>query len=161
MDLIPNLSLSSITYSSIRPFLLGHVIVQSRKISSTVPLPNGNRLPTADFFCRMHLKKPSFHRMDFSPSWSPKSDFLPKFGVNNIKYQGVAKQMAMQSHKSSNINITLATNEDTTSTSTPVSLSPTPAPAAPSSAPPSGPITRARAREFNFIMMLKNEDPKD
>jgi hypothetical protein len=30
----------------------------------------------------MHLKKPSFHRTDFSPSWSHKSDSLPNFGVN-------------------------------------------------------------------------------
>jgi hypothetical protein len=52
-------------------------------------------------------------------------------------------------------------DEDITSTSTPAATSPTPAPAAPSSAPPSGLITRARAREFNFIMMLKNEGPKD
>jgi hypothetical protein len=52
-------------------------------------------------------------------------------------------------------------DEDSTSTSTPTAPSPTPAPAAPSSAPPSGPITRARAREFNFVMMLKNEVPKD
>jgi hypothetical protein len=52
-------------------------------------------------------------------------------------------------------------DEDTTSTSTLATLSPTPAPAALSSASPSGPITRARSREFNFIMMLKNEGPKD
>jgi hypothetical protein len=52
-------------------------------------------------------------------------------------------------------------DEVTTSTSTPAAPSPTPAPAAPSSAPPSGPITGARAREFNFVMMLKNEGPKD
>jgi hypothetical protein len=51
-------------------------------------------------------------------------------------------------------------DEDTTSTSTPAAPS-TPAPAAPSSAPPSGPITRARAREFNFVMMLRNEGMKD
>jgi hypothetical protein len=57
--------------------------------------------------------------------------------------------------------VTRPVDEDTTSTSTPAAPSPTPAPAAPSSAPPSGPITRARAREFNFIMMLKNEGPKD
>jgi hypothetical protein len=30
----------------------------------------------------MHLKKPSFHRTDFSPSWTHKSDSLPNFGVN-------------------------------------------------------------------------------
>jgi hypothetical protein len=52
-------------------------------------------------------------------------------------------------------------NEDTTSTSTSATLSPSPAPPAPSSAPPSGPITWDRAREFNFVMMLKNEGPKD
>jgi hypothetical protein len=52
-------------------------------------------------------------------------------------------------------------DEDTTSTSTPAAPSPTPALTAPSSAPPSGPITRAHAREFNFVMMLKNEGPKD
>jgi hypothetical protein len=41
------------------------------------------------------------------------------------------------------------TDEDITSTSTP---------AAPSlQAPPSGPITRARARELNYVMVLKNE----
>jgi hypothetical protein len=47
-------------------------------------------------------------------------------------------------------------DEDTTSTSTPAAPSPTPAPT-----PPSGPITRAHARKFNFVMMLKNEGPKD
>jgi hypothetical protein len=52
-------------------------------------------------------------------------------------------------------------DEDTTSTSTPAAPSSTLAPATPSSAPPSGPITRARAREFNSVMMLKNEGPKD
>jgi hypothetical protein len=31
----------------------------------------------------MYLKKPSFHRTDFSPSWSHKSDSLPNFGVNS------------------------------------------------------------------------------
>jgi hypothetical protein len=40
-------------------------------------------------------------------------------------------------------------DEDITSTSTP---------AAPSlQAPPSGPITRARARELNYVMVLKDE----
>jgi hypothetical protein len=48
-------------------------------------------------------------------------------------------------------------DEDTTSTSTPAAPSLTPAP---SSTPPPGPITWARAREFNFVMMLKNEGPK-
>ena len=41
-------------------------------------------------------------------------------------------------------------DEDTTSTSTPAAPSPTPAPAAPSSAPSSGPITLACARELNY-----------
>jgi hypothetical protein len=40
-------------------------------------------------------------------------------------------------------------DEDITSTSSP---------AAPSlQSPPSGPITRARARELNYVMVLKNE----
>jgi hypothetical protein len=50
MDSLPNLSLSLIAYPSIRPSCLSHVTVQSRKISSTVPLPNGNRKLTADLF---------------------------------------------------------------------------------------------------------------
>jgi hypothetical protein len=52
-------------------------------------------------------------------------------------------------------------DEDTMSTSTPAAPSPTPTPAAPSLTPPFGPITQAHAREFNFVMMLKNEGPKD
>jgi hypothetical protein len=34
----------------------------------------------------MYLKKPSFRRTDFSPSWTHKSDSLPNFGVNNIHH---------------------------------------------------------------------------
>jgi hypothetical protein len=48
MDLIPNLSLSAIAYPSIHPFRSGHVTTQSHKISTTVSLPNGRELPTAD-----------------------------------------------------------------------------------------------------------------
>jgi hypothetical protein len=50
MDLIPNLSLNAIAYPYIRPFRSGHVIMQSRKISATVFLPNGSKLSTADSF---------------------------------------------------------------------------------------------------------------
>jgi hypothetical protein len=50
MDLIPNLSLNAIAYPSIRPFRSGHVTTQSRKISATVSLPNGSKLPTTDSF---------------------------------------------------------------------------------------------------------------
>jgi hypothetical protein len=50
MDSILNLSLSAIAYPSIRPFRLGHVTTQSRKISATVLSPNGSKLPTADSF---------------------------------------------------------------------------------------------------------------
>ncbi|WVZ89884.1 hypothetical protein U9M48_036233 [Paspalum notatum var. saurae] len=46
------------------------------------------------------------------------------------------------------------------STSIPTTSSPEQAPSSPQ-APPSGPITRARARELNFVMMLKNEGPED
>jgi hypothetical protein len=42
MDLLPNLSLSLIAYPSICSLRLSHVNAQSRKISSTVPLPNGS-----------------------------------------------------------------------------------------------------------------------
>src|SRR6185312_15170510 len=48
-------------------------------------------------------------------------------------------------------------DEDTTSMSTPAA----PSPAPPPQAPPSGPITRARARELNFVMLLKNEAQKN
>jgi hypothetical protein len=41
------------------------------------------------------------------------------------------------------------TDEDITGTSTRAAPSP--------QAPPSGPITRARARELNYVMVLKNE----
>jgi hypothetical protein len=50
MDLIPNLSLNAIAYPYIRPFRSGHVSMQSRKISTTVFLPNGSELPTTDSF---------------------------------------------------------------------------------------------------------------
>jgi hypothetical protein len=48
MDSIPNLSLNAIAYPSIRLFRSGHVTTQSRKISATVFLPIGSKLPTAD-----------------------------------------------------------------------------------------------------------------
>ena len=47
-----------------------------------------------------------------------------------------------------------------TSTSTPGAPSPAP-PDAPSPQAPPGPITRARARELNFVMLLKNEGPEE
>ena len=50
-----------------------------------------------------------------------------------------------------------------TSTSTPAAPSPAQAPSAPVQAPPlpPGPVTRARARELNYIMLLKNEGPEE
>src|SRR6185312_12344327 len=57
--------------------------------------------------------------------------------------------------------IALEPDEDTTSTSTPAAPSPASRDAPPPQAPPSGPITRARARELNFIMLLKNEGPEE
>ena len=50
-------------------------------------------------------------------------------------------------------------DEDTTRTSTPA------APQAPPDDPPlqaspNGPITRARARELNYVILLKNEGPE-
>ncbi|WVZ97710.1 hypothetical protein U9M48_043224 [Paspalum notatum var. saurae] len=56
-------------------------------------------------------------------------------------------------------------DEDTTystSTATPAIPSTSiPTTSSPEQAPPFGPITRARARELNFVMMLKNEGPED
>jgi hypothetical protein len=50
-----------------------------------------------------------------------------------------------------------------TSTSTPAAPSPAQAPSSPVQAPPlpPGPVTRARARELNYIMLLKNEGPEE
>jgi hypothetical protein len=48
-----------------------------------------------------------------------------------------------------------------TSMSTPAAPFPATPDAPPPQAPPSGPITRARARELNFVMLLKNEGPKE
>ena len=47
-----------------------------------------------------------------------------------------------------------------TSTSTPEAPYPAP-PDTPSPQAPPGPITRARARELNFVMLLKNEGPEE
>src|SRR5688572_22827900 len=50
-----------------------------------------------------------------------------------------------------------------TSTSTPAAPSPAQAPSSQVQAPPlpPGPVTRARARELNYIMLLKNEGPEE
>jgi hypothetical protein len=50
-----------------------------------------------------------------------------------------------------------------TSTSTPAAPSLAQAPSSPVQAPPlpPGPVTRARARELNYIMLLKNEGPEE
>jgi hypothetical protein len=77
MDLIPNLSLNAIAYPSIRPFRLGHVTTQSRKISATVFLAERKRIADRGFFCRILLKKPSFCWTDSSPRWIHRSDSLP------------------------------------------------------------------------------------
>jgi hypothetical protein len=55
-------------------------------------------------------------------------------------------------------------DEDTTSTSTPAAPQAppvTPPPQVPTVDHPVGPITRARARELNFIMLLRNEGPSE
>jgi hypothetical protein len=61
----------------------------------------------------------------------------------------------------------MGSNEDinyNTTTSTPAApfLAPpdAPSPQAPASSS-SGPITRARARDLNFVMLLKNEGPEE
>jgi hypothetical protein len=89
--LIPNLSLSAIAYPSIRPFRLGHVITQSRKISANSFL--AERKPTADRepLCRIFLEKPSFSRTDFFTKLGPQIRLLPvpNFGVNSISYVSI------------------------------------------------------------------------
>jgi hypothetical protein len=50
---------------------------------------------------------------------------------------------------------TLAAPEAPQAPSTPLGAPPTQ-----TSVPPPGPITRARARELNYIMLLKNEGPE-
>jgi hypothetical protein len=55
-------------------------------------------------------------------------------------------------------------DEDTTRTSTPATPQAppiTPPPRAPTVDHPVGPITRARAGELNFIMLLRNEGPAE
>jgi hypothetical protein len=64
------------------------------------------------------------------------------------------------------IRVDISCDEDintNTSTSTPAAPSPAQAPSSPVQAPPlpPGPVTRARARELNYIMLLKNEGPED
>jgi hypothetical protein len=93
MDLIPNLSLSLIAYPSIRPLRLSHVTAQSRKNQLNSSFAERKQIADRGFFCRTHLKKPSFHRTDFSLSWTHKSDSLPNFGVN--RGTSVSKEEAM------------------------------------------------------------------
>jgi hypothetical protein len=82
--LIPNLSLCAIAYPSIRPFLPGHIITQSREIRANSFL--AERKPTTDRepLYRIFLEKPSFFRMDFFTRLGPQVRLLPvpNFGVN-------------------------------------------------------------------------------
>jgi hypothetical protein len=74
--LIPNLSLSAITYPSIRLLRSGHVIAQSHKISANSFLAERKQIADRGLLCRILLEKPSFSRTDFSPGWTHKSDSL-------------------------------------------------------------------------------------
>jgi hypothetical protein len=71
-------------YPSIRPFRSGHVITQSRKISTNSPSAERKRTADLKLLCRIFLKKPSFSRTDFSTKLGPPIRLLPvpKFGVN-------------------------------------------------------------------------------
>jgi hypothetical protein len=65
-------------------FLLGprHHIIPQNQLNSF--LAERKQIADRRFFYRMRLKKPSFRRTDFSPSWTHKSDSLPNFGVNTL-----------------------------------------------------------------------------
>jgi hypothetical protein len=82
--LIPNLSLSAITYPSIRPFRSGHVIAQSHKISANSFLAERKQIADRGLLCRIFLKKPSFFRTDLFTGLDPQIRLLyvPNFGVN-------------------------------------------------------------------------------
>jgi hypothetical protein len=82
--LIPNLSLNAISYPSIRPFHLGHVIMQSRKISANSFLAERKPIADRELFCRIFLEKPSFFRTDFFIKLGPQIRLLPvpNFSVN-------------------------------------------------------------------------------
>jgi hypothetical protein len=82
--LIPNLSLSAISYPSIRPFRSGHVIMQSRKISANSFLAERKQTADREPLCRIFLEKPSFFRTDFFTKLGPQIRLLPvpNFGVN-------------------------------------------------------------------------------
>jgi hypothetical protein len=82
---IPNLSLSAITYPSIRPFRSGHVTTQSRKISANSSLAERKQTADRKPLCRIFLKKPSFFRTDFFTKLGSQIRLLPvpNFGVNS------------------------------------------------------------------------------
>jgi hypothetical protein len=82
---MPNLSLSAITYPSIRPLRSGHVITQSRKISANSPSAERKRIADRGLLCRIFLKKPSFFPTDFFTELGAQIRLLsvPNFGVNN------------------------------------------------------------------------------
>jgi hypothetical protein len=72
--LIPNLSPSANAYPSIRPFRLGHVTTQSRKISVNNPFAERKQTADRKLLCRILLKKPYFFWTDFfSSNWVHKS----------------------------------------------------------------------------------------
>jgi hypothetical protein len=84
--LIPNLSLSAITYPSIRPFRSGHVITQSRKISANSPSTERKQTADRELLYRIFPKKPSFSWTDFLTELGPQIRLLPvpNFGVNSV-----------------------------------------------------------------------------
>jgi hypothetical protein len=77
---------------------------------------------------------------------------------NNLASTALVEKLSLptRTHPDEDIN----TN---TSTYTPAAPSPAQAPSSPVQAPPlpPGPVTRARARELNYIMLLKNEGPEE
>jgi hypothetical protein len=98
-----------------------------------------------------HAVDPSYQRVVKWIRTTPAYGGKLKWGS---AYRWIKDVRAMGDDEDININM---------STSTPAAPSPAQAPSSPVQAPPlpPGPVTRARARELNYIMLLKNEDPEE
>jgi hypothetical protein len=76
-----------IAYPSIRPFRSGHVITQSRKISSNSPLAERKQIADRELFCQIFLNKTFLLPDGFFTKLGPQIRLIPvaDFGVNKIE----------------------------------------------------------------------------